>query len=145
MMLSQEPLQEQVPFTAMSPRERLAFLIYKSDFEPSEFGLALTAMGFSAQTLLSGAMAHDWLWALPMLIGGTAQMLAWWTMRGQLGRHLRAGLALIMTAFWLFLVLRFWGGAATWLYLLPTYTSFWALYRLFLRIRAAAWVEGAGG
>lgn len=137
--------QDQMPFYEMSPRERLAFLIYQADFEPSEFGLALTAMGFSAQTLWAGAMAHDWLWALPMLISSTLQMLAWWTMRHQRGRWARAALALMMAVFWLFLVLRFWGGPATWLYLLPAYTSFWALYRLLLRIRAAAWVEGQRG
>lgn len=140
--------QEQIPFHEMSPRERLAFLIHKSDFEPSEFGLALTAIGFSGQTIWAGwppSQNVDFIWSFPMLLLGLAQMVAWWLGRGQAGRYLRAVLAFAMAAFWLFLLLTFGGGAHLWLFLLPAYTSFWAFYRLVLRIYAAAWVEGRRG
>lgn len=136
--------QEQTPFHEMSPRERLAFLIYKSDFEPSEFGLALTAIGFGGHMAWVGWHGDNLYWALPMCLLGLAQMTAWWIGRNRIGRWIRVGLSIVLACFWLGLLLVFGGGPVLWLYLLPTYTCFWALYRLGLRIRATAWVEGRG-
>lgn len=142
MFMHQEPVQEQTAFYEMSPRERLAFLIYKSDFEPSEFGLSLLAIGFSIHTISQGwppSQNLDFIWAAPMLLCGIAQFIGWWILRHQWGRWVRATLALIIACLWLFLVLRDIHSAILWLYLFPMYTCFWALSRLVLRIRANAW------
>lgn len=147
MLFHQVPYQ--TPFHEMTPRERLAFLIYQSDFEPAEFGLALTAIGLSGQTIWHGwppSQNVDFIWSFPMLLLGLLQMLAWWFLRQQAGRWLRVFLSFGAAAFWVYLLLTFGlGSPRLWLYLLPAYTSFWAFYRLVLRIYAAAWVEGRRG